>query len=312
MAMSGLRTCPVRSPRHALGSIVGVVSELGEVLELLHDAAGRVTTLSATLREWWDEQQSRRAMEAAVHNAQGASHTWLVGDGEPSPPPRYREHRTSIHYQRPGRYRSERQPVAASQEPAVLHVCDGTREWTYVPDRAEAWVQQAGAYQMADDLLDPAWLPGGVPARGCRAPPPRGTRSHPAARAPAGRPGPRLRQPRTPRRRGDPGHHRRRHRPAVGADQPVRGRAIVAPQPARPGPQQATGRSAVPLHPAARYTGRRRPSPPAPPAAQPPLAAALLATPATPCRHLRPLPATALADRLKIADYRRPLRHAKD
>jgi outer membrane lipoprotein-sorting protein len=160
MAMSGLRTWPVRSPRHALGSIVGVVSELGEVLELLHDAAGRVTTLSATLREWWDEQQSRRAMEAAVRNAQGASHTWLVGDGEPSPPPRYREHRTSIHYQRPGRYRSERQPVAASQEPAILQVCDGTREWTYVPDRAEAWVQQAGAYQMADDLLDPAWLPG--------------------------------------------------------------------------------------------------------------------------------------------------------
>jgi outer membrane lipoprotein-sorting protein len=86
-------------------------------------------------------------MEAAVRNAQGASHTWLVGDGEPSPPPRYREHRTSIHYQRPGRYRSERPPVAASQEPAILHVCDGTREWTYVPDRAEAWVQQAGAGQ---------------------------------------------------------------------------------------------------------------------------------------------------------------------
>jgi hypothetical protein len=148
------------SLRHALGSIVGVVSELGEVLELLHDAAGRVTTLSATLREWWDEQQSRRAMEAVARNAQGASDTWLVGDGEPSSPPRYREHRTSIHYQRPGRYRSERQPVAASQEPAILHVCDGTREWTYVPDRAEAWVQQAGAYQMADDLLDPAWLPG--------------------------------------------------------------------------------------------------------------------------------------------------------
>jgi outer membrane lipoprotein-sorting protein len=160
MAMSGLRTCPVRSPRRALGSIVGVVSELGAVLELLHDAACRVTTLSATLGEWWDEQQSRRAMEAAARNAQGASDTWLVGDGEPSPPPRYREHRTSIHYQRPGRYRSERQPAAASQEPAILQVCDGTREWTYVPDRAEAWVQQAGAYQVADELLDPAWLPG--------------------------------------------------------------------------------------------------------------------------------------------------------
>jgi hypothetical protein len=51
-------TYDVRSLRHALGSIVGVVSELGEVLELLHDAAGRVTTLSATLGEWWDEQQA--------------------------------------------------------------------------------------------------------------------------------------------------------------------------------------------------------------------------------------------------------------
>ncbi len=136
------------------------MSELGDVLELLHDAARRVTTLSVTLREWWDEDQSRRAMAAAVRNARGTSVTWSVGDGEPSPRPSDREHRTSIYYQRPGRYRIQRQPEAASQEPAILHVCDGTREWTYVPDRAEAWVQQPGAHQLVDDLLDPAWLPG--------------------------------------------------------------------------------------------------------------------------------------------------------
>jgi hypothetical protein len=41
----------------------------------------------------------------------------------------------------------------------MLHVRDGTREWSYLPDRAEAWVQRAGAHQVADDLLDPAWLP---------------------------------------------------------------------------------------------------------------------------------------------------------
>jgi hypothetical protein len=101
------------------------VSELGDVLELLHDAAGRITTLSATLREWSDEERSRHAQAAAVGNAPGTTVLWSVGDGEPVQPPRYRERRTVLHYQRPGSYRTELQPEAAAEEPTILQVCDG-------------------------------------------------------------------------------------------------------------------------------------------------------------------------------------------
>ena len=132
-----------------------LVSELGDVLELLHDAAGRITTVSATLWDWWDEEQSRRAAEAAA----GSGASWSRVGGESPPRPRYSERRTVLRYRRPGRYRLEAQPDAASGQPYTLHVCDGTREWTYVPERREAWVQPAGASRAADDLLDPAWLP---------------------------------------------------------------------------------------------------------------------------------------------------------
>jgi hypothetical protein len=40
------------------------MSELGDALELLHGAVGRITTLTGKLLEWVDEERSARALEA--------------------------------------------------------------------------------------------------------------------------------------------------------------------------------------------------------------------------------------------------------
>jgi hypothetical protein len=40
------------------------MSELGDALELLPGAVGRITTLTGKLLEWVDEERSARALEA--------------------------------------------------------------------------------------------------------------------------------------------------------------------------------------------------------------------------------------------------------
>jgi hypothetical protein len=72
------------------------MSELGDVLELLHGAAGRVRTLTATLLDWHDEERALRAVEAARHH--GAAIAVLQHKGAL---PRQYEQRTLVQY-RPG------------------------------------------------------------------------------------------------------------------------------------------------------------------------------------------------------------------
>jgi hypothetical protein len=135
------------------------MSELGDALELLHAAAGRVATLSATLLVWYDEERGMRAAEAAQQRAGDGSVAVLyhAGKGEPPPPRRY-EQQTLVHYRHPGRYRLHRQATAHVHRPHdVLQVCDGEREWTYVAADRAAYVQAAGQHELVR-LLDPSWL----------------------------------------------------------------------------------------------------------------------------------------------------------
>ncbi len=130
------------------------MSELGDVLELLHGAARRVTTLTATLLDWHDEERALRAVEAAQHH--GAAIGVLQHKGEP---PRQSEQRTLVHYRQPRRYRLHRQANAYVHRPHdVLQVCDGEREWTYVAAERQAYVQAPSQHELFR-LLDPSWLP---------------------------------------------------------------------------------------------------------------------------------------------------------
>ena len=130
------------------------MSELGDVLELLHGAAGRVTTLSATLLDWHDEERALRAVQAAQRH--GAAIGVLQHKGEPL---RQYEQRTLVHYRHPRRYRLHHQANAYVHRPhEVLRVSDGEREWTYVAAERQAYVQAPSQHELFR-LLDPSWLP---------------------------------------------------------------------------------------------------------------------------------------------------------
>jgi hypothetical protein len=139
------------------------MGELGEVLELLHDAAGRITTLSATEVDWRDHERSRQAHEAAAGGqAQVAWYSPLKGDKAP-PLPAVSEQHATVSFSNPGgRYRLERDADPLIGRPPILHVCDGEREWTYIAalgrDKPRAWVQRPSRHQFSE-LLDPSWLP---------------------------------------------------------------------------------------------------------------------------------------------------------
>jgi hypothetical protein len=133
------------------------LSELGDALELLHGAAARVTTLTAALLVWYDQERGMRAIEAAQQrHPRGAIAVFRpVGRGAPPPPSQY-EQRILVHYRQPDRYRLHRQAAAAHPHD-VLQVCDGQREWTYVAAERKAWVQAPGQHELLR-MLDPSWL----------------------------------------------------------------------------------------------------------------------------------------------------------
>ena len=135
------------------------MSELGDALELLHGAAGRVRALTATLLVWYDEERGMRAVEAARerHPRGGIAVYGHVGRSAPPPPSQY-EQRVLVHYRQPDRYRLHRQANAAAHWPHdVLQVCDGQREWTFVAAERTAYVQPPCPHELLR-LLDPSWL----------------------------------------------------------------------------------------------------------------------------------------------------------
>jgi hypothetical protein len=92
------------------------MSELGDALELLHGAAGRVTTLMATLLIWCDMERGMRAVETARqrHPRGAIAVSRDVGKGAPPPPSQY-EQRIAVHYRQPDRYRVEAREFAISE-----------------------------------------------------------------------------------------------------------------------------------------------------------------------------------------------------
>ncbi len=133
------------------------MSELGEVLELLHLGGSGITTLSATMREWVDEERQRRAFERASQT-HGRGFSFMYSGPAPPPPSEW-ESRTKITYQSPDRYRIEQETDTPGGRPKMLQVRDGTRTWTYLPDEGEAWSEDdSGGRTQFDEFLDPSWL----------------------------------------------------------------------------------------------------------------------------------------------------------
>ncbi len=128
---------------------------LGDTLELLHLASGRLTTVEAVGQEWHNTELSRQAME----RIQNHSIAMLTSRGKNariiSP-----EYRRSYHcfYKSPSSWRVEYEASADMNQSKMLQVSNGERLWTYFPDDARAHVQPLQQPAPFYQFLDSAWL----------------------------------------------------------------------------------------------------------------------------------------------------------
>jgi outer membrane lipoprotein-sorting protein len=142
------------------------MGELGDLLELLHDARNRYRTVRATIREWRHEERQRRAWEQYVASMPRdrsrigvAVSTGLAS--APVPPPES-ETILRVWLEWSDRIREEREPVTGLEE-STIGVRDRDRWWHYSPSQGalsnEADVSiGSGIGQTVEQLLDPAHL----------------------------------------------------------------------------------------------------------------------------------------------------------
>jgi outer membrane lipoprotein-sorting protein len=142
------------------------VSELGDLLELLHGAAGRVDSVESRWRLWRHDDRVREAFIA--HATRSGGRTVTVGSGEPDQRSPEHDEQVRFWWQRPDSIREERD--APSDEGswtghATLVIRVGATWWSFSP--------QAGAMTNAGDehhshgageqvlaMLDPSELTG--------------------------------------------------------------------------------------------------------------------------------------------------------
>ncbi|MGH2988999.1 MAG: hypothetical protein ACRDMY_03885 [Gaiellaceae bacterium] len=151
------------------------MSDLGDLLELLHSARGRYRTVRGVLRQRSNLHDSERAherWEEAMHEAGksvGTSYAMLVfEDGTPSRSEGRHELVVRFWSEPPARMREETTGVAPQDHEHVL-VRDGGRWWSYSPHwgavsnvaaGAEAEEVTAGGGELWPALLDPSgWIP---------------------------------------------------------------------------------------------------------------------------------------------------------
>jgi len=146
------------------------VSELGDLLELLHGARGSFRTARGVLRRRhnWRLGQEAITRENARNRRGGRSSMVMfsTSGGSGEEPPDVREERVSFWYEPPERLREE------TESPPHSHtvVLDGDLWWMYSPDwgatsnvglsEEEAGSMRAGGGELFRPLLDPSGLPG--------------------------------------------------------------------------------------------------------------------------------------------------------
>jgi outer membrane lipoprotein-sorting protein len=151
------------------------VSDLGEVLELLHGARARYRTVRGVLRHWSSlrlSQEARERWAAEVHAAGHSAGTTyaevMVVDQPASEPPDRHELAIRFWSDPPARLREETTNVAPQPHEHVL-VRDGDRWWTYSPEWGavsnvvtgeEVEQVMTGGGELWETLLDPSvWIP---------------------------------------------------------------------------------------------------------------------------------------------------------
>ena len=131
------------------------MSELGELLELLHGARRRYRTVRLEAREWRHYERVRLAYENAARRA-GATVAGAVMSDVPAPVEG--EARVRIWFEQPNCVREEHDDA----ERQTVVVADGERWWTHTPDWAtilqdgDGWA--SGSAHVALQLLDPVAL----------------------------------------------------------------------------------------------------------------------------------------------------------
>jgi len=87
------------------------VGDVGDLLELLHGAAGRWTTVSCTIAEWRHVARANAAFERSIEESSDRGHsvarmTFVSGESR-GPQPETHEHRSRVWIAKPGRSRHE-------------------------------------------------------------------------------------------------------------------------------------------------------------------------------------------------------------
>lgn len=150
------------------------MSELGDLLELLHGARGRYRTVRGVLRHIWRLRlaaQARERWEEAMQQAghsQGTAYAQFAVDGLPAQQPDRQEQVIRFWSEPPDRLREETESLAPDRQTHVI-VRDGRSWWIYSPELGaisnvgageEAERMGVGGGELWAALLDPArWLP---------------------------------------------------------------------------------------------------------------------------------------------------------
>ncbi len=133
------------------------MSELGDLLELMHGAAGRYTTLRATIREWRHLERSQRAFERHMEAVESGGRTMVSYGFCAELPPETMEAPTRIWLAPPAKLRMER----TGEGEAHTVVSDGAHEWSYEPSLgAMVYPATSGSYRGFEHLTDPSMLLG--------------------------------------------------------------------------------------------------------------------------------------------------------
>jgi hypothetical protein len=133
------------------------MSELGELLELLHGASRRYRTVRGVLRHWWRmsllqtaHERWERAMRGAGHaRGTGYARMMAMGEGASEEPPDRQEQVVRFWSEPPARLREEAE-IVAPQRYEHLTVRDGDRWWTYSPEWGA--VSNVGAGEEAESM----------------------------------------------------------------------------------------------------------------------------------------------------------------
>lgn len=137
------------------------MSELGDLLELMHGARHRYRTVRATIREWRHVERARQAFERANESRRGTMYAWVASDEREDP--ETHESRTRVWYESAERFRVEE---LSGDRAGHLTVQDGTR-WSVADPEGRVLVNEGddddhltGALRPYEHLLDPALLLG--------------------------------------------------------------------------------------------------------------------------------------------------------